>query len=214
MNLGPGTYYIRTRNYGGYGSYSITNKLFPAQLPNDVEPNGTLAQAKNLTLNTRVSGHLGYYQAGTTDDDDYYQIVLTQAADTLFVRTDTHPTLEVDLFLLNPSGQTVASGTVSGRVELCVAPKLAVGTYYVRAKRWSGYGSYYLIASTVRPGANPVSVEEKVEALPTDFSLAQNYPNPFNPITTIRYAIPVGTYNYTSLRVYDLLGPRGRDAGR
>jgi hypothetical protein len=34
----------------------------------------------------------------------------------------------------------------------------------------------------------------------------QNYPNPFNPSTTIQFAIPVGTYNYTSLRVYDLLG--------
>jgi hypothetical protein len=38
------------------------------------------------------------------------------------------------------------------------------------------------------------------------FRLEQNYPNPFNPETTIRYAIPVEKYNYTSLRVYDLLG--------
>ncbi len=41
---------------------------------------------------------------------------------------------------------------------------------------------------------------------PNKYYLAQNYPNPFNPTTTIKYDIPVGTYNYTSLRVYDMLG--------
>ena len=49
-------------------------------------------------------------------------------------------------------------------------------------------------------------VQETQPTLPVDFMLSQNFPNPFNPETTIRYAIPVGTYNYTSLRVYDLLG--------
>ena len=43
-------------------------------------------------------------------------------------------------------------------------------------------------------------------ALPEKFRLDQNYPNPFNPATLIRYSIPVGAYNHTSLRVYDLLG--------
>jgi hypothetical protein len=42
--------------------------------------------------------------------------------------------------------------------------------------------------------------------LPRETALFQNYPNPFNPTTTIRYAIPVGTYNYTSLQIYDILG--------
>ena len=42
--------------------------------------------------------------------------------------------------------------------------------------------------------------------IPTAFALGQNYPNPFNPSTTIQFAIPVGTYGRTSLRLYDLLG--------
>ncbi len=47
------------------------------------------------------------------------------------------------------------------------------------------------------------SVNEKGN-LPNAFALYQNYPNPFNPATTITFS--VGTYSYTSLRVYDMLG--------
>jgi photosystem II stability/assembly factor-like uncharacterized protein len=44
--------------------------------------------------------------------------------------------------------------------------------------------------------------------IPEQIELFQNYPNPFNPTTTIEYQIPlnVGTQNFVSLRVYDLLG--------
>jgi hypothetical protein len=48
------------------------------------------------------------------------------------------------------------------------------------------------------------SVEGFSTDLPKGFSLDQNYPNPFNPTTKIRFS--VGTYGYTSLRVFDLLG--------
>ena len=52
--------------------------------------------------------------------------------------------------------------------------------------------------------AVPTSVFQTLNVPPKDFLLEQNYPNPFNPTTTITFS--VGTYNYTSLRVYDVLG--------
>ncbi len=59
-----------------------------------------------------------------------------------------------------------------------------------------------------------VSVDNKQETIPTEFTLAQNYPNPFNPSTTIQYSIPgqIRKTNVTSsisnvtLKVYDILG--------
>jgi len=54
------------------------------------------------------------------------------------------------------------------------------------------------LPTAVRPG--------DADGVPVGFVLHQNFPNPFNPTTTIRYEIPVGTYSYTSLRVFDVLG--------
>jgi hypothetical protein len=42
--------------------------------------------------------------------------------------------------------------------------------------------------------------------IPDVYALRQNHPNPFNPKTTIEFDVPVETYNYTSLRIYDVSG--------
>jgi hypothetical protein len=68
-------------------------------------------------------------------------------------------------------------------------------------------GMQGILAITMRTDTLVTSVPgEQTADVPTLFELRQNYPNPFNPTTEIRFTIPVGTYNYTSLRVYDLLG--------
>lgn len=49
-----------------------------------------------------------------------------------------------------------------------------------------------------------VNVESTNSNIPSEFSLFQNYPNPFNPTTSLQYAI--GSRQFVTLRVYDLLG--------
>lgn len=49
---------------------------------------------------------------------------------------------------------------------------------------------------------NPITVEDEIS--PVQFHLSQNYPNPFNPSTSIQYT--VGTRQFVSLKVYDILG--------
>jgi hypothetical protein len=51
----------------------------------------------------------------------------------------------------------------------------------------------------------PVNINETFcSEGPTEFILFQNYPNPFNPTTSIEYR--VGSTEYVTLKVYDLLG--------
>jgi hypothetical protein len=61
---------------------------------------------------------------------------------------------------------------------------------------------------TLHPAITIMATKEALQAkeIPEAFALHANYPNPFNPTTTIEFDVPVGTYNYTSLRIYDVSG--------
>jgi hypothetical protein len=61
---------------------------------------------------------------------------------------------------------------------------------------------------TLHPAITIIASKEALQAkeIPEAYKLHANYPNPFNPTTTIEFDVPVGTYNYTSLRIYDASG--------
>ena len=50
----------------------------------------------------------------------------------------------------------------------------------------------------------PVSVEENLDIVPSDFHVEQNYPNPFNPSTTVEFGLPAEMN--VDVRIYDILG--------
>jgi hypothetical protein len=55
-----------------------------------------------------------------------------------------------------------------------------------------------------RPLSEMITDVEGATELPKNFILEQNYPNPFNPTTSIEYR--VGSTEYVTLKVYDVLG--------
>jgi len=204
-NLTPGTYYIRTLDYGGYGAYTISNNFIPAQYENDPEPNDSIPIAKSIQLNTVRSGHLHYYNQGKYDDNDCFSFTVNSVWDTLFIRTDSSPTLELDFNLYNSAGNQIAHSGMNGTTELLVYVNLQPGTYYVNAYCYSGYGSYLLIVTNTRPSGPLVGVKsETAKLIPSEFELKQNYPNPFNPTTKIQYSI--AARGIVSLKVFDVLG--------
>ena len=103
----------------------------------------------------------------------------------LFYRSDT-AVLPIDQFIFDPQMTDVSYGRLPD----------ANGDWRSFSKATPGRsnteGEFWLYVKDER--ADPIR----------QYRLFQNYPNPFNPVTTITFS--VGTYRYTSLRVYDVLG--------
>ena len=203
-NLAAGKFYIRLYR-SGYGAYIINAEFTTPSMPTDAEPNNETSTATNIYADTRMTGHLGYFANSSNDYDDYYMFTTTSDWDSLYVRIDSDPTLDVDMYLYNYAGTAVASAGSYGTKEILRHYPLTAGTYYIRAYKSSGQGSYGIKFSN-NDITDPLTdvKKDETEIIPTSFSLSQNYPNPFNPATTIKYDLPQNSD--VTLKVYDVLG--------
>ncbi|MEJ5351543.1 MAG: T9SS type A sorting domain-containing protein [Melioribacteraceae bacterium] len=204
-NLAPGKYFVRALKYSGYGSYKITAEFIKAKYENDTEPNNNLAEAILINPEIVYTGHLGYYSNGITDESDYYKLNLSTNWDSLYIRTDSDSTLEIDLALYDANGMQISAAGEWGTKEIMSYKNALANTYYIKAWKYLGYGSYAIKISSRYPGRTLTDVKDKEKNLiPVNYALYQNYPNPFNPTTTIKYEIPEDAH--VTLKVYDILG--------
>jgi hypothetical protein len=203
-NLAAGKFYIRLYR-SGYGAYIINVEFTTPSMPTDAEPNNETSTATTIYADTRTTGHLGYFANNSTDYDDYYIFTTTSDWDSLYVRVDSDPTLDVDMYLYDYNGSIIASASAYSTKELLKKNPLTAGTYYIRAYKSSGQGSYGIKFSN-NDITDPLTdvKKDETEIIPTSFSLSQNYPNPFNPATTIKYDLPQNSD--VTLKVYDVLG--------
>jgi hypothetical protein len=158
-NLATGTYYVKVFAASGYGSYSIFNTFIRAAFQSDTEPNNSSEIAATLQPKGQSTGHLGYYSLGANDNTDWYSITIP--ADGKFeVRTHSDSTLNVDLHLIDSDAVTeVGNPAISiGPDEATHRDNLTAGTYYMKAARYSGYGSY-TITSEFIPAALTNDIE-------------------------------------------------------
>ncbi len=211
--LKAGTYYIRAYGISSYyyGSYTISSIYTAAKLSNDIESNDALSSAQSISVNTQYNGHIGYFGAAVCDLYDFYTFTLPAQWDTLFLRTDSDPTADIDLILYDNTGSQITSSSASGPIELLIYPTAPAAVYSIRLSAYGygySYGSYSIIVSNVRPTLPSAGVKEPgkeaAPTLPEKFALLQNYPNPFNPNTVISYQLSV--ISDVKLSIYDVIG--------
>jgi hypothetical protein len=209
-NLMAGTYYVRVYKYSGFGSYTISNKYTPAAQNNDAEPNDSIPIAKPLSVGQIAAGHLGYYRLGFTDSWDFYTFTVPAAWDTLFIRTVSDSTMELDLKLYNSQATEIQSAGAWGIRELLVRPTTAAGTYTVGVKRYSGYGPYTILVSSTRPdsGQTPTSIMQpagrRTNVLPSVFSISSTSPANGSAMAMVRFNI--ASEGNARLTLYDVSG--------
>jgi hypothetical protein len=171
-NLTPGTYYVTVYRYSGFGGYTLSATTTAQPLANDAEPNDAADTPVSLPLATPLTGHLGYYAAGTTDVVDWYAV--TVPADGALAVTVTHDeTADLDLDLYDVDGTTRLQHDGSSALTIGVSePNLMPGTYYVAVYRYSGYGGYTLSATTTaQPLANDAEPNDAADT-PVSLPLA------------------------------------------
>ena len=136
--LAAGTYYIRVNGYYGTetGAYSISNTLTSPTQANDVEQNGTKAQAKVLPVNATKTGHINYYYNTQKDSADWYKITTT-ADGRLQLNMASGNGQNVWAELFDTDGSTYITGSyTTGNGTVVDIDGLKQGAYYVRVRTY------------------------------------------------------------------------------
>ncbi len=153
-DLAAGTYYLRVRMYyaAGYNSYSITNTLTPPAQANDAEPNNVFTNAVIISPNTTIEGHIGYYNNGTRDADDWYQITTTEDGILNFSLTGALAQFTY-MYIYDTDGIIVLASNYDDAPFSVSRNDLAAGTYYLRVRMYyaAGYNSYSITNTLTTP---------------------------------------------------------------
>jgi PKD repeat protein len=171
-----GTYYVKVTHdyYDYYGSYTLGNKFISTQIPegNDAEPNGTYDKAVTFALNSSTTGHIGYSQNGTVDEEDWFKITLPFDG-TLICWSTPEATLNTYLTIFDANGidiknEDVYSGS-KGVNDTVRYKSFKAGTYYVKVTHdyYDYYGSYTLGNKFISTG-----IPEENDAEPNDNALS------------------------------------------
>lgn len=154
--LMPGTYFVKVVKYSKHGGYKISNTYIQTSIEgiktNDAENNDSSKTAQSIGVfssnESKINyGLLGYYSNGYTDNVDWWSVDI-QTDGKLIVKTISNETLDIDLYLYDVDGKTqIASYDIStGMNEQTHFNNLAYGKYFIKAIKYSGYGSYKITA--------------------------------------------------------------------
>jgi flagellar hook assembly protein FlgD len=219
VQVAPGYYRMRLTAESGYGEVTTIRETPRFYLPLYYwEDSGSDAYSdRHLAQGTRSTA------AEAT------QSIATHPSEVIYRFTDLNPTVdyEISAEFYNEVGHYLKQRiTVDGEilvadfetpagaktVDWVALPRefYADGTIELGFRKTSGeadamVSQVWLREAHYDPASAPAFINSSAQ-VPDSYSLEQNYPNPFNPTTTIRFGIPAGVAQQTTLRVYNALG--------
>ena len=180
----------------GLVSASVIITSNSSSSPDTIRLSGTGTVLSALAqLNTKI---LSFGNVRVGQPKDTTMTINNTGSDTLRVTSVTSTSA---VFSARPAARTVAPGqSFNDTIRFTPSSAGAVSGNIIITSNSTSSPDTVRVSGT---GA-AVSAVDRLDGVPTEFSLCQNYPNPFNPSTLIQYSIP--TRSRTRLGIYDILG--------
>jgi hypothetical protein len=153
-SLGAGTYYARVSRYGSAQS----NYRFSLEVDLAGE---SVSTARDLGTVHGVHSFSDW--AGGLDSNDYYRLVLNNAADVSLRLAQL--TADIDLYLYDANGQEIAASWRGGSANELIEQSLGAGTYYVRVMPWGAAESNYRLTLDVDVAGEDFSTARNLGAV-------------------------------------------------
>ncbi len=169
--LKPENYIVRVFLYGAWKNtdFVLTNVFTEAPLEKDQETNDSYTQAISMPINSSVTGHIGYDDGGSRDEnadaDDWWKINLEQKGDIKIFLTQIR---KVNLYLClykNDGATRVTDADTWGNDTTLEGKDLEPGIYYIRIYRYSSNFTPYTLTVS-GPGNSTVTTAPEVPAVP------------------------------------------------
>ena len=132
--LAAGTYYAKIIATGSstFAPYTLTDSLITPAQGSDKEPNNDRSTAIDFSVNTTVTGLIGYYYNNKRDTSDWYKITLPTDGQLDLTLTSNNGTY-VSIYLYDNDGLTqLKSQTYVANAATMSTDGLAAGTYYAK----------------------------------------------------------------------------------
>jgi subtilisin-like proprotein convertase family protein len=146
-DVSPGTYYVRVRHYSSIGAGDYVIEVRFTGSPTDDHGNSTGA-ATSVGINSTAGGVINY--AG---DNDFFRVNVSEAG---HLTVNTTGNTDTYGYLLDSSGNQIASNDDSGGPNFRIERDVTAGAYYVRVRHYSvtsTTGNYQLIISFTAVGS-------------------------------------------------------------